>query len=80
VAIQFVGEALTLSLIGGVGGVLLGAGATAAWARVKGWDVLLPPSALVGGVAIAVAIGVLAGLYPAVRAARLSPTEALRTA
>ncbi len=66
VAIQFVGEALTLSLIGGIGGVALGAGATAAWARIKGWDVLLPPSALGGGVAVAIAIGVLAGLYPAV--------------
>jgi putative ABC transport system permease protein len=80
VAVQFVGEALVLSLIGGVGGVLLGYAATSVWARVRGWDVLVPPEAMIGGVVSAVVIGMLAGLYPAARAARLSPTEALRTA
>lgn len=80
VAAQFIGEALVLSLVGGLGGVGLGAAATAIWSNVKGWDVLLPPVALFGGVAVAVGIGVLAGLYPALRASRLSPTEALRTA
>ena len=80
VATQFIGEALVLSLVGGIGGVALGSLATAIWSRIKGWDVLLPPVALFGGVGVAVAIGVLAGLYPASRAARLSPTEALRTA
>lgn len=78
VAVQFVGEALVLSLIGGVGGVLLGWVATAAWARVRGWSVLVPPEAMLGGVAAALVIGVVAGLYPATRAARLAPTEALR--
>ena len=80
VAVQFVGEALVLSLIGGVGGVLLGYAATSVWARTRGWNVLVPPEAMVGGVVAAVAIGMLAGLYPAARAARLSPTEALRAA
>ncbi|HWL44359.1 MAG TPA: ABC transporter permease [Ilumatobacter sp.] len=78
VAAQFVGEALVLSLIGGVGGVVLGWGATAVWARVRGWSVLVPPEAMLGGVAAALVIGVVAGLYPAVRAARMAPTDALR--
>jgi len=80
VAMQFIGEALVLSSIGGVGGVLLGYLATAVWARVRGWDVLVPPEAMLGGVVAALVIGVVAGLYPSARAARLSPTEALRTA
>ena len=79
VAVQFVGEALVLSLIGGLGGALLGYVATAVWARVRGWSVLVPPEALLGGVAAALVIGVFAGLYPAARAARLAPTEALRS-
>jgi putative ABC transport system permease protein len=80
VAVQFVGEALVLSLIGGIGGVALGYAATSVWARMRGWSVLVPPEAMVGGVIAAVVIGMLAGLYPAARAARLSPTEALRSA
>jgi putative ABC transport system permease protein len=79
VAVQFLGEALLLSLVGGAGGVALGAAVTALYARVQGWDVLIPQIAILGGLAAAVLIGVGAGLYPAIRAARLSPTDALRT-
>jgi putative ABC transport system permease protein len=79
ISVQFLGESLLLSTIGGVGGVLLGAGVTAAYARFQGWDVLVPGVAIVGGIAAALAIGAIAGLYPAMRAARVSPTEALRT-
>lgn len=79
VATQFLGEALLLSSVGGIGGVLLGAAVTWAWASWRGWDVLLPPIALGGGIAAALIIGAVAGLYPATRAARLSPTEALRS-
>jgi putative ABC transport system permease protein len=46
----------------------------------RGWTVLIPPEALSGGLLVAVAAGMVAGLYPALRAARLSPTDALRSA
>ncbi|MDH5371672.1 MAG: ABC transporter permease [Acidimicrobiia bacterium] len=80
VASQFLGEALLLSAIGGVGGVLLGVGVTAGYASLRGWTALIPPVAIGGGLGAALIIGAIAGLYPAIRAARMSPTEALRTA
>ncbi len=76
---QFLLEALLLSALGGVAGVLLGAGVTALWADRQGWRIVIPPEAVFGGLIAAVVIGALAGLYPAVRAARLAPTEALRS-
>ncbi len=79
VAIQFLGEALMLSIVGGFGGVALGAAVTGAYANFRGWEILIPPTAIIGGLSAALVIGVVAGLYPALRAARLSPTEALRT-
>jgi len=79
VAVQFLSEALLLGAIGGAGGVLLGIAVTAVYATIKGWATLVPPIAIFGGIAAALLIGGIAGLYPAVRAARLSPTEALRT-
>ncbi len=78
-AIQFLGEALLLAVIGGVGGVILGSAVTAGYASIRGWGILIPEIALIGGFAAAILIGAIAGLYPALRAARLSPTEALRT-
>jgi putative ABC transport system permease protein len=74
---QFLAEAILLSLAGGVAGVAIGAAATAAYARGHGEAVVIPPQAWAGGLAAAVVIGALAGLLPAVRAARLSPTQAL---
>ncbi|MDJ0959919.1 MAG: ABC transporter permease [Acidimicrobiia bacterium] len=79
VAVQFLGEALLLAAIGGVGGVLLGYGVTTGYASLRGWSTLVPPIAIAGGIAAALLIGAIAGLYPAVRAARMSPTEALRS-
>jgi putative ABC transport system permease protein len=79
VRLQFLAESLLLSGLGGVAGASLGAAITAGYAHNRGWLVSIPPAALAGGVGIAIAIGAVAGLYPAVRAARLSPTDALRT-
>jgi putative ABC transport system permease protein len=74
---QFLAEAILLSLAGGAAGVIAGTAATAAYARGHGELVVIPPQAWAGGLAAAVIIGALAGLLPAIRAARLSPTQAL---
>jgi putative ABC transport system permease protein len=74
---QFLAEAMLLSLGGGVIGVIAGAAATTIYAHTKGWPVVIPAQAWAGGLAAALLIGALAGLLPAIRAARLSPTEAL---
>ncbi len=79
VRLQFLSESLLLSGLGGVGGVLLGAGVTAAYAAARSWSVVVPPVSIAGALGAALVIGGIAGLYPAVRAARLAPTEALRS-
>jgi putative ABC transport system permease protein len=77
---QFVVESLLLALLGGAGGVVLGGLVTAGYALQQGWQVVVPLSGVAGGVGVALLLGAVAGLYPAVRAARLAPTDALRTA
>jgi putative ABC transport system permease protein len=74
---QFLAEAITLSVAGGVAGIIAGAAATAIYAHSRGWATVIPASAWAGGLAAAILIGALAGLLPAIRAARLSPTQAL---
>ena len=76
---QFLSEAILLSLLGGAAGVLLGVTATAIYATSKGWAIVIPTLAWAGGLGAAVLIGAAAGLLPALRAARLSPTQALWT-
>jgi putative ABC transport system permease protein len=77
IRIQFLVEAIALSLLGGVVGVIAGIAAVAIYAHGRGWLIVIPTEAWVGGLAAAVVIGALAGLLPAIRAARLSPTQAL---
>jgi putative ABC transport system permease protein len=80
IGLQFLAEALLLSLLGGTAGVAAGWLLTTAYAHQRHWAATPPPAAMAGGLAAALAIGAAAGLYPAIRAARLAPTEALRAA
>jgi putative ABC transport system permease protein len=79
IRIQFLSEAILLTAAGGAVGVVLGAISTAVYAHAKGWAIVIPPEAWAGGLGAAVLIGALAGLLPAIRASRLSPTQALWT-
>jgi putative ABC transport system permease protein len=76
---QFLYEAILLALLGGAAGVATGSLATLIYANTKHWAVVIPTEGWAGGIAAAILIGAIAGLLPAIRAARLSPTEALRT-
>lgn len=80
IRLQFLTEAATLATIGGIGGVALGSAVTAVYARRQDVPLTIPVSVLVGGVGAALVVGAIAGLYPAARAARLDPAEALRPA
>jgi putative ABC transport system permease protein len=76
---QFLSESLLLSMLGGVTGAVLGGAVTWAYATSRQWTVVVPPASLAAALGAAVLIGGVAGLYPAVRAARLAPTDALRS-
>ena len=77
---QFLVEALLLSALGGAGGTLLGVTVTGLYAQTQDWPTVVPAWATLGGLAATLVIGAGAGLYPAVQASRLAPTEALATA
>jgi len=80
IGIQFLAESCLLALTGGTAGAILGGFATTVFAAVRHWDAQVPAPALLLAIAAALAVGAGAGLYPALRAARLSPAEGLRTA
>jgi putative ABC transport system permease protein len=77
IRLQFLAESQLLSALGGLGGVLLGSTVTASYATAQHWPTVIPGWATAGGVGATLVIGGIAGLYPAIRAARLAPTEAL---
>jgi putative ABC transport system permease protein len=77
IRVQFLSEAILLAVLGGAVGVIVGVLTTAVYATTKHWAVVVPVLAWGGGIAAALLIGAGAGLLPALRAARMSPTEAL---
>jgi putative ABC transport system permease protein len=78
IRLQFLVESMLLAGLGGVAGVALGAAITAGYAHSRGWMFAVPQTALVGGVAASLLVGAIAGIYPAARASRLAPAEAVR--
>ncbi|MFL6072532.1 MAG: ABC transporter permease [Mycobacteriales bacterium] len=77
IRLQFLSEAMLLATLGGAAGLAAGAAATAAYAHTRHWNTVVPTVAWAGGLAAALLIGALAGLVPALRAARMPPTQAL---
>jgi putative ABC transport system permease protein len=78
ISLQFLTESALLAALGGIAGLALGAGATEVYALTRNEPFVVPLYALIASPAAGLVIGTLAGLYPAAKASRLSPTEALR--
>jgi putative ABC transport system permease protein len=79
IRIQFLLESVLLAGLGGASGVVLGSAITWLYANSRDWTFAIPITGLVGGIAASLVVGALAGLYPAVRASRLAPAEAVRS-
>jgi putative ABC transport system permease protein len=79
IAVQFLTESLLLAAVGGVIGVIAGVAITIGLAAIRNWSIVIPATAVSSGLGAALVVGALAGLYPATRAARLTPTDALHT-
>ena len=74
---QFLMEAVMLATYGGVAGLVLGVGCTVAVSLINGWTPTVPPLIAALGVAVTILVGAIAGMLPAMKAAKVSPTEAL---
>jgi len=79
IGVQFITESLLLACVGGAMGILVGILVTAIYASTQGWFIVIPQTAVFIGIGSSVLIGGIAGFYPAMRAANMSPTEALRS-
>ena len=79
IGVQFITESLLLACVGGAMGIIVGMIVTAVYASTQGWYIVIPQSAIYIGIGASVLIGGVAGFYPAMRAANMSPTEALRS-
>lgn len=80
IAVQFLLEAVLMGFIGGIGGLVIGSLAVYGYALAQGWPVSVPFYTIVAGPSVSVLVAAVAGIYPALRAARASPTDALRSA
>jgi putative ABC transport system permease protein len=80
IRLQFLLEATLLGILGGIAGIALGVAVTTGYTALQDQTLAIPPSGIAGGLAAAVAIGAIAGLSPAARAARLAPAESIRPA
>jgi len=78
ILLQFLVEAMTLCLMGGVFGILVGAGGATLLSRIANWNTLISPGAVVVAIGFSLLVGVFFGIWPAQRAARLDPIQALR--
>jgi putative ABC transport system permease protein len=78
VLVQFLAEATTLSMTGGVTGIVLGVAASGSVGRFLRWATVISPLSIVVAAGVAAAIGIFFGFYPARQASRLDPIDALR--
>jgi ABC-type antimicrobial peptide transport system permease subunit len=78
VLLQFLTEAVFLSLVGGVAGIIFGVAVSETISLVSGWPTPISLTAVLGGFTFSAAVGIFFGYYPARKAANLDPIEALR--